>query len=207
MILQSSHTGYPGEIWGHDVSSGLIVLMHMTPIPRTILKFIIRNNSSGTHCGRAFRCHRTSPISQHWFRLWIDAVRQQAITWANIDPIIWFHMATWVRYEWQNYSLTIVPLCQHFLQEFRGWCHKSPDVLGRWWSPRVGHVEDSSPLPGRLQTDWNAHCGQRHTPGKQQENRALGRSIFLYHYNTPVKPAIGCRTSRGLGLTCNSELP
>ena len=31
--------------------------------------------------------HRTPlMISQHWFRLWLGAVRQQAITWANIDP-------------------------------------------------------------------------------------------------------------------------
>ena len=25
-------------------------------------------------------------ISKHWFRWWLDAVRQQAITWANVDP-------------------------------------------------------------------------------------------------------------------------
>ena len=23
--------------------------------------------------------------SQHWFREWLDAIRQQAITWANVD--------------------------------------------------------------------------------------------------------------------------
>ena len=35
-------------------------------------------------------CHRTPlMISQHWFRLW-----QQAITWASIDPIICRHMAS-----------------------------------------------------------------------------------------------------------------
>ena len=32
-------------------------------------------------------CHGTSPIiSQHWFRYWLGAVRQQAINWANVDP-------------------------------------------------------------------------------------------------------------------------
>ena len=31
-------------------------------------------------------CHWTSVInSQHWFRLWLGAVRQQAITWTNVD--------------------------------------------------------------------------------------------------------------------------
>ena len=33
-------------------------------------------------------------ISQHWFRLWLGAVRQQAITWANVDPVLWRHMAS-----------------------------------------------------------------------------------------------------------------
>ena len=32
-------------------------------------------------------CHKTLLMkSQHWFRLWLGAVRQQAITWANVDP-------------------------------------------------------------------------------------------------------------------------
>ena len=29
---------------------------------------------------------------QHWFRLWLGAVRQQAITWANDDPDLWCHV-------------------------------------------------------------------------------------------------------------------
>ena len=33
-------------------------------------------------------------ISQHWFRWWLGAVRQQAITWAaNVDPDLYHHMA------------------------------------------------------------------------------------------------------------------
>ena len=40
-------------------------------------------------------CHRTLlMISQHWFRLWHVAVRQQAITWANVDPDQCRHMAS-----------------------------------------------------------------------------------------------------------------
>ena len=31
-------------------------------------------------------CHRTSLIRiQHWFRQWLDAVRQQAISWTNVN--------------------------------------------------------------------------------------------------------------------------
>ena len=32
-------------------------------------------------------------ISHHWFRFWLGAVKQQAITWANVDPdlFLWCH--------------------------------------------------------------------------------------------------------------------
>ena len=40
-------------------------------------------------------CHRTSSItSQHWFRWGLGAVRQQAITWAIVDPNQYYHMAS-----------------------------------------------------------------------------------------------------------------
>ena len=33
-------------------------------------------------------------ISQHWFRWWLGAVRQRAITWVNVDPDLCRHMAS-----------------------------------------------------------------------------------------------------------------
>ena len=40
-------------------------------------------------------CHWTFlMISQHWFRQWFGAVRQQAITWANVDPDLCHHKAS-----------------------------------------------------------------------------------------------------------------
>ena len=40
-------------------------------------------------------CHWTLlMISQHWFRYWLGAVRQQAITWANVDSDPWRHMTS-----------------------------------------------------------------------------------------------------------------
>ena len=41
-------------------------------------------------------CHRTSFVScQHWFKYWLGAVRQHAITWANVvDPYLCRHMAS-----------------------------------------------------------------------------------------------------------------
>ena len=33
-------------------------------------------------------------ISQHWFRQWLGAFRQQAITWANGDPDLCRHIAS-----------------------------------------------------------------------------------------------------------------
>ena len=32
-------------------------------------------------------------ISQHWFRLWLSAVWQQAIIWVSVDPDLCFHLA------------------------------------------------------------------------------------------------------------------
>ena len=46
-------------------------------------------------------CHRTSLMrSQHWIRQWLGAIRQQAITWANIDLVLWSHIT---RPHWVNY--------------------------------------------------------------------------------------------------------
>ena len=33
-------------------------------------------------------------IRQHWFRQWLVAIRQQAITWANVDQGLCHHMAS-----------------------------------------------------------------------------------------------------------------
>ena len=44
-------------------------------------------------------CHGTSSmISQHWFKQWLGAVRQQAITWANVDLVPCRHIA-WLRHQ------------------------------------------------------------------------------------------------------------
>ena len=40
-------------------------------------------------------CHGTYlKISQNWFRQWLGAIRQQVITWANVDPDLRHHMAS-----------------------------------------------------------------------------------------------------------------
>ena len=62
-------------------------------------------------------------INQHWF---IGAVRQQAITWANVDPDLCRHMVslghneltvifgTQIRFQWQEWKTTyLTKLCRH----------------------------------------------------------------------------------------------
>ena len=40
-------------------------------------------------------CHRTLlMVSQHWFWLWLGAIRQKAITWTKVDPDLFRHMAS-----------------------------------------------------------------------------------------------------------------
>ena len=67
---------------------------HHGPIPWTLLVKL--------HSGEC----QTTPLmmSQHWFRWWIGAVRQGAITWANVDPDICHHMAS-VGHFFQNVIL------------------------------------------------------------------------------------------------------
>ena len=49
-------------------------------------------------------CHRASLMkSQLWFRKWLGAVRQQAITWANFGPDICRHVASLVRQDFRTY--------------------------------------------------------------------------------------------------------
>ena len=38
-------------------------------------------------------CHRTPLMkSKYWFRKWLSGVRQQDITWTNVDPDLYHHM-------------------------------------------------------------------------------------------------------------------
>ena len=45
-------------------------------------------------------------ISQHWFRKWLGAVRQQAITWANVDPDLCRHMVSLDHNELTHWGLS-----------------------------------------------------------------------------------------------------
>ena len=38
--------------------------------------------------------NHTDNLGQHWIRWWLGAVRQQAMTWANIDLDLSHHMAS-----------------------------------------------------------------------------------------------------------------
>ena len=54
-------------------------------------------------------CHITPlMISQHWFRWWLGAVRQRAITWANFDLDLCCHMASLGHDKWTRYAAVCV---------------------------------------------------------------------------------------------------
>ena len=39
--------------------------------------------------------HKTSLMKrEHWFRLWLGAIKEQALTWANVDSDLHYHMAS-----------------------------------------------------------------------------------------------------------------
>ena len=59
-------------------------------------------------------CQRTwLMLSQHWFRLQVGAVKQQAITWTNVDPVPCHHKVSpghYVSTQWVlNNMATILP--------------------------------------------------------------------------------------------------
>ena len=39
-------------------------------------------------------------IIQHWFKWWLGAVRQQAIIWTNVDPVLCFYVVQLGHNEW-----------------------------------------------------------------------------------------------------------
>ena len=43
---------------------------------------------------------------KHWFRLWLDAIRLQTITWVNVDPDLNSYMPSqWVKLVWPSYTI------------------------------------------------------------------------------------------------------
>ena len=69
-------------------------------------------------------CHKTSlMISQHWFRQWLGAVRQQAITWANVDPGFCPYMATLGHNELRTSTLSTLLL--NFADSFAKFQYRS----------------------------------------------------------------------------------
>ena len=55
-------------------------------------------------------------ISQHWFRYWLGAVRQQAITWTNVDQDPCHHMASLGHNELKRQLHTLSSLVPHIKQ-------------------------------------------------------------------------------------------
>ena len=65
--------------------------------PHVIFKQILVIDGSGISCEIALlwmSLDISLMISQHWFRQWLGAVRQQAITWSNIDSDLCRHLAS-----------------------------------------------------------------------------------------------------------------
>ena len=63
-------------------------------------------------------CHSTLlMISQHWVRWWLGAVRQQAITWANVDRDLCRHIA-WLGPSELKEASNIL-----YIEQVRNWPH------------------------------------------------------------------------------------
>ena len=82
---------WPCSLWCVSVSPGLDMLTHYSPGDVAVISKcniqIIQNISLATPVKLHWvECHRIVLMrSQHWFRLWLGAIRHQAIIWANFD--------------------------------------------------------------------------------------------------------------------------
>ena len=96
-------------------------------------------------------CHRPPlMITQHWFRLWLGAVRQQAIAWTNADLCKhWFKL--WLgAIRQQAIAWTNADLCKHWFRLWFGivrqegitWSNVDPDLCHHMASQ---YVNSSSP--------------------------------------------------------------
>ena len=108
-------------------------------------------------------------MSQHWFRWWLGAVRQQAITWTNVDPDLCRHIGhnELMRLPCMKSSLLLIDDIIPFLADcVRSWFSGQPirhpgipsqpfprrGLLSRprpltWLQPRQPHTQQSqSPL-------------------------------------------------------------
>ena len=95
------------DISNHHFDSTLTTVSHKVEI-WLLLYMLLIHWFLGDGCGNNFKsmilklghslsdeCYRNSLMkSQHWFRLWLGAIRQQAITLANVDPHLCCHMSS-----------------------------------------------------------------------------------------------------------------
>ena len=54
-------------------------------------------------------CHKNSLIeTQYWFSYWLASTKQQAITWANLDPDLCHHMVSLSRNDFKQLNMYTV---------------------------------------------------------------------------------------------------
>ena len=74
-------------------------------------------------------------FSQHWFRQWLGAIRQQGITWINFNKVLWCHMASmpqWVNW-WGFYKTMFIDYIL-LVRDHQFWDHTSQ------WSLYTGFI-------------------------------------------------------------------
>ena len=62
-------------------------------LKNAIFNLVLLYGTLKSHDNVLDECHRNLLlIRQYWFRYWLGAVRQQAITWIKVDPYLCHHM-------------------------------------------------------------------------------------------------------------------
>ena len=126
-------------------------------------------------------CHKTPlMINQHWFRLWLDAFRQQTITRVNIDLDLCHHFTSLDRNELMSelqmvwywiYTKCSTPFCTIF------WCYSCKLLLNPIQIPTVF---------GQTQYSYHPVLLPKPTIYHWRTNKTQKRS-----YAQPIWPTIG----------------
>ena len=94
-------------------------------------------------------CHMTLLlISQHWFRQWLGAVRQQAITWTSVDQDLQRHMASLGPNELSQWELVIQEIFGDLCANHDGPTQSNDDTQCRYFTIRT--FIKASHWPGAL---------------------------------------------------------
>ena len=121
--------------------------------------------------------------SGHWFRYSLGTVRQQPISWTNVDQVLWHNIASLCRNESTNpiLEITIIWPCQKIILVF-------VHLHEMWYSLHRRHNGHDG-VSNHQRLDCLLNCLFRHRSKKTSKLRVTGPlygELTAYRWNGPL---------------------